>query len=231
MHFKGHSGLRLNRQTAKWSSLRGNQSCPARVIHTPLWIVSGVLFLSTFPGREHRQPHDHCKEAFPHPSVSPTAFCNCWTHLYSPNSLRSRHSKYKSFSLHQRPPWLWGAGYQKREHSSSSEDRSKQLEGEASLGCLSEEEPRECWRSSSQEEDPFQHCCQPGQSEVMGFTRLVSWPLLNTPLSFVTPFCSGTFHDLNPFYLHDQMYLLYEPGLRMTVCGRRGTRRNRPPVL
>lgn len=67
------------------------------------------------------------------------------------------------------------------------------------------------------EEGPFQHCCQPGQSEMMGLTRLVSWPLLNTPLSFVTPFCFGTFHALNSFYLHDQMYLLYEPGLRMTV--------------
>lgn len=62
------------------------------------------------------------------------------------NSFRSRNSKYKSFSLDQRPLWLCRACYQKRENPSSSEDRSKQLEGEASLGRPSEEEPLVCWR-------------------------------------------------------------------------------------
>lgn len=44
-HFKGQSGLRLNGQVAKRSSLYGNQSCPARIIRTPPPRDSGILFL------------------------------------------------------------------------------------------------------------------------------------------------------------------------------------------
>ena len=45
-------------------------------------------------GQNTAQPRDYCKEALPHPAVSPAAFRNCCTHLSSPQL-----SPFRAFSI------------------------------------------------------------------------------------------------------------------------------------